>query len=679
MPYKFSTKVDSFNVGYRIGEEDTEYLNDISVRPRTYSVGDLPERVDPRLHDLYKEGWLRTENQGSIGSCLPGNSLITLADGSQKMIKHIRYGDYVLSHTRTPRRVVDTMSRDYTGKMYEFHVKGWKKFKTTADHIILVKRNQDIKWVRADEVLDTDFMLVSAGVNESPIEKLDLTRYLSGLQIFEEDDIIRSVRSTTPINRYLELDELTCYCIGLYVAEGSCDYSGYGSPVRSVFTLHQKEEYLYQRLKEWGNKLGIRVTKTNKNESKAINVRFNSGILASFLKNVCGNGCNRKEIPNFVLCGSETQRKAFLQGYLDGDGHYSTRSGSDKETLDKGEVRTSVCNQVYCSTASKKLQIQLAEMMVGFGMKPGLTVTKIRAHQNYDSNAVYLYSNDAQIYCDSEQQMGSRKIDQCEWGQWRKIRSITTEDVKLLDVYDLTVEVDHSFITEGVAVHNCQGASLTECLEFCIAVETNKVMQFSKMFAYLTSQMENNIRSDSGSTLSGGTRAIAKKGCCTNEIAPYPNRYPGWGWITQEMEEEAKKYKLKSASVIKAENEVRDYIGSGIGIVHIGIAWGRSMTPNSQGCIKSFSPGGGGHAINLAGYVPDEDVGVRSTKGYWYLMKNSWGTRWGKGGFAYVDPRAVSQMLGHRWTVMLGRSDLETPEPRRIDAKFTDKDGSFYG
>lgn len=272
---------------------------------------------------------------------------------------------------------------------------------------------------------------------------------------------------------------------------------------------------------------------------------------------------------------------------------------------------------------------------------------------------------------------------------WEYLNDISVRP-QLYTMRDMPDRVDprkHDLFREGWlrtenqgSIGSCQGASLTECLEYCYTVATNKVEQFSKMFAYLTSQMENNIRSDSGSTLSGGTRAISNKGCCRDSVGHYPARYPGWNWITEPMKEDAQKYKLKSATVMKSADQIRDYIGSGIGIVQIGIAWGPAMTPNSRDySIKSFSPGRGGHAVTFCGYVPDSDINVRSTKGYWLIMKNSWGTRWGNKGFAYVDPRAVDQMMGHRFTVMLGRSDLETPEPRKIDTKFTDSGGSIYG
>jgi C1A family cysteine protease len=279
---------------------------------------------------------------------------------------------------------------------------------------------------------------------------------------------------------------------------------------------------------------------------------------------------------------------------------------------------------------------------------------------------------------DYDKLVGGYLIDQED----RKFLSETSSPANMLMMGDTPELVDprrHLLWDQGLlrvenqgSIGSCQGASLTENAEFCYAVLTGRVMQFSKMFSYIESQKANNIRTDSGSTLSGGTKASRESGFCPESIAPYPSRYPGWSWVTDAMKREAAKYKLQSHTEIKQEQAVRQYIGSGLGIVQIGISWNRSMTPDSNGCIRSFSAGGGGgHAVVFCGYAPNSYVGQQSTKGYWYLLKNSWGTQWGRGGFAWVDPTAVAQMLMHQWSVFIGRSDMKgedlNPRPLPID------------
>ena len=219
-------------------------------------------------------------------------------------------------------------------------------------------------------------------------------------------------------------------------------------------------------------------------------------------------------------------------------------------------------------------------------------------------------------------------------------------------------------------ISSCQGNSLTECAEYCYPIANpGHVVQLSRMYAYIASQQENNIKGDNGSTLEGGTKALLK-GICTEAVGPYPQSYPGWGYITQAMRDDAK-YKLRSIVEIKSADHGKQFIGSGTGIIQIGIPWGNSMEPDSNGCVRSFSPGRGGHAICLAGYIPDSDIGVKSSAGYWFLLKNSWGQQYGVKGYAYVDPLAVDQMLRNKFTSMYGRSDMEAPSVRPLPVDWT--------
>jgi hypothetical protein len=131
--------------------------------------------------------------------------------------------------------------------------------------------------------------------------------------------------------------------------------------------------------------------------------------------------------------------------------------------------------------------------------------------------------------------------------------------------------------------------------------------------------------------------------------------------------DQAQKFKLATAQVIEEESRVKTWLAAGAGLVEIGIAWGQAMTPNTKGIISSFRPGGGGHAVVIGGYLPEAAVGVSNPDGFYYLLHNSYSKRWGMGGWAYVTPSAVRQMLESRFTVFVGLSDMVDVKPRTID------------
>jgi hypothetical protein len=114
-------------------------------------------------------------------------------------------------------------------------------------------------------------------------------------------------------------------------------------------------------------------------------------------------------------------------------------------------------------------------------------------------------------------------------------------------------------------------------------------------------------------------------------------------------------FKLKTEVPLSTYEEIYHFLASGVGPVQIGIMWG---LPDAWE-IKTYRAGSGGHAVLLVGYLK---VSGWSEPGI--LLKNSWGTGWGRGGYALLHPDCVRAMTRARWSVFLGRSDMESPRPR---------------
>lgn len=271
------------------------------------------------------------------------------------------------------------------------------------------------------------------------------------------------------------------------------------------------------------------------------------------------------------------------------------------------------------------------------------------------------------------------------------LRSTATTVLRMLSVGDLPQWVDPRRsklaeqgwlkVEDQANQGSCQGQSLSECGEFCFTVATGLVTQLSRQYAYIGSQIEDRINGDSGSTLSGGTR-LAKKGICTEQVGPYSSRYPGHGYITDAMRKDAENYKLNSHIDITSADHARQFLGSGIGIIQIGIKWWDYLQNPPNGIITKFAPparGFGGHAVVIAGYVPETDTGEKSPEGYYFLLKNSHSQRYARKGYAYVLPSAINSMIRDKqFSVFYGRSDMQTPTPRTLPHDFTKPGGGIY-
>lgn len=207
------------------------------------------------------------------------------------------------------------------------------------------------------------------------------------------------------------------------------------------------------------------------------------------------------------------------------------------------------------------------------------------------------------------------------------------------------------------SVGSCQGQSLADAVEFAHLMQTGEEVQISRAFAYLRSQEHDGLLGrDAGSTLSGGTTA-AREGIPPERAFPYVASYRSiLSTYRSARDSLPKTYRCKQAARINSYDEVLEFLQRGLGCVHIGIRW---SLPNQWEITRYPGARGGGHAVNLVGYLR-----VDSWPSPGILLKNSWGSGWGRNGYALLHPTAVDQMAKAQWNVFVGRFEAEsTPAP----------------
>lgn len=87
-------------------------------------------------------------------TCFPRGTLIATERGAVS-IEHVRVGDRVLTHTGTYRRVSETMRRNYRGSLMRVTA-GDRAVRCTPEHPLLIQRHGQLKWVEARYVHLTD-------------------------------------------------------------------------------------------------------------------------------------------------------------------------------------------------------------------------------------------------------------------------------------------------------------------------------------------------------------------------------------------------------------------------------------------------------------------------------------------------------------------------------------------
>lgn len=208
---------------------------------------------------------------------------------------------------------------------------------------------------------------------------------------------------------------------------------------------------------------------------------------------------------------------------------------------------------------------------------------------------------------------------------------------------------------------SCAGHSLSSNLEWIYCIQTGgKVIQLSRMQAYIMAQEIDNIRSDAGSTISAGTKLATTFGLAEESLWPYPSRYTrnrpdNW----EQVKLNSAEHKVVNAVRITSYDAWRTWLGAGLGGIHTGISWGSSM---NRKVVETFSPGGGGHSVAALCLSDRKD----SNGDPYSHIANSWGESFGDDGWQEWSPNAIRQMLRHRSTVFVGLSDMPAIKPRGI-------------
>lgn len=242
------------------------------------------------------------------------------------------------------------------------------------------------------------------------------------------------------------------------------------------------------------------------------------------------------------------------------------------------------------------------------------------------------------------------------------------------DNFTAPPEIDYESwlrIENQSSMGSCRGHSLSSGVEVCGYIATGgRVMQTSRLHAYIGAQSTDGLYGDRGSTMIGGVKFAKDHGLCPEADLPYPNpvRYPSWAKsrssrakVLAELEPKGNPYRIGYWTRIRTYDEWFAFLASGQGFVDIGIRWGVSV--GSDGVATRWRPGRGGHAVGVGEYASQKDSRGR----HYPWLRNSWGTRWGMRGRCKLPPSMFEDMLSHPYTVCVGYSEMPEAKPRDIN------------
>jgi len=398
--------------------------------------------------------------------CVPPGTKIETPHG-QRNIEDIKDGEWVLSHTGKPQRVLANMRRQHVGDIIKIypHNDGMC-YEFTPEHPILAIQSQkrtwkqrdvqqrhsidDAKFVEAKDLCKGDYLLIPIYKPTERKENIDIAMYLK--QFVEKEGICYPnghvlYQDDNGIPRFINLSQDFARLLGYYCAEGSPHNGG----IQFTFNINELE-YQKDVSSTIQNLFGL-TCKIDLIDNVA-NIRCNSILLKHLFTNWCGVGSHNKKVPIFIYCyNNDNLVKSFLEGYVKGDGCYKS-------------------DTVSCCTVSEMLARQVRQLFARLGCKASVHYKTNKANNlvknDHDSIDIECYGQSARFahkFINKEETILTRSQAHPKWQDkggvgWITddyivvpIRRIRKKDYRG-QVYNISVAKENTYVT-GFAVHNC--------------------------------------------------------------------------------------------------------------------------------------------------------------------------------------------------------------------------------
>lgn len=349
--------------------------------------------------------------------CFPAGTMIATKRGHIP-IEEVVVGDQVVTHQGRFRSVVRTGSK--RAKTVTVTGQGHYGLETTRNHrfYAIKKRSQSTRskgkafakrwvegpnWVAADELKGHHWGCLAnwPHIPMPPVTKIG--------------------RETAPVLHTADLLTLA----GAYLGDGWVRMNERRGSV--IFGLNDEKlvalRHVFDAYGRW----------SSSREGKAIRVQISSRPLARWLSENFGSGAAEKVVPLWAL--SHPDRNKIIEGYRITDGG-DYPDGFQATTVSKHLALTMRMLSVSCGYASS----------VRFFERPKTCLIEGRIVNQRDTYTVSFSHSKRSSF----EERGFR---------WQCVRSVIETGTERT-VFDLEVEEDHSYVADGIAVHNCQSFSI---------------------------------------------------------------------------------------------------------------------------------------------------------------------------------------------------------------------------
>lgn len=372
--------------------------------------------------------------------CLPADTLVWTESGLLP-IQDVKVGTRVLTHRGRWRAVKATMSR----KADTVIIKGTGNsiLECTDNHPVYARKIgakcwggqrgrhakvlSDPEWVPAKDLVPNKDRM-------STYRKLYSGFFYAAPRVFPEMQIPYFTKAN------VEGDSIAFWrMIGLWLGDGWFRKRRGRYDGLRICANHGEDSLVEAQLNETGINWNRQV------RASVVVFEATNSELAQWLAEHFGEYADGKTIPAWALGLDDASKIALIEGYAQADGH-----------MQKKDSRQNAI------TVSKKLALGLKAILetIGIPANIGRYRLQLQARQLKDGRKIIPKKQTYWLTWKWKDRASAfyRDDDLHHWTKVRKVEAARQH----VTVYDLTVEEDHSFVADGVVVHNCTWGPLDE-------------------------------------------------------------------------------------------------------------------------------------------------------------------------------------------------------------------------
>ena len=447
--YGFPTFYSAHPYAHHRNKDATKAFGEVELaawHPRMKRV-ELVTRVDEDR--CYKFGGVSVWDKLQAGDCpdvsmgcFTAGTLVTLKDGTRKPIEQIQVGDLVLTHRGRPRLVTKTHRRLYRGDLYAIKAEAHRTIRCTHQHPFYAVPEAQVK--RKDDHANLRWSVAGGILPEwAHAECLDLDHYLLAPVPCEE---LQSPSYGPAFARLL----------GYYLAEGHLLRNKKGELCGIELTTHRNDavhDEIENLCREFGTK-NPPAWHARENSENSLGIYIFDENLAVLCRLHAGEYSEQKALSPDIMDWRKDWQLELLGAYANGDG-----CGSEDGSLGFSTSSEQLAWQVQLLLMRSEIIPSVSVLnhkATGFSSKP---TTEYVVHVG-KQHALRLRRACAKIQpVEILKAKNSRvfALDRATSDRFvvTPIRSIDAIYAEV-EVFNLEVEEDESYVVEGLAVHNCK-------------------------------------------------------------------------------------------------------------------------------------------------------------------------------------------------------------------------------